>query len=189
MESGQAEVLEELPWPGVKFFDDPSRRDRHRFGTVKPFAASYPRNNQRKLKRASQHIGDLQNRLVQAKQKTSGNTASRSGSEKRIHRDHSADRECQREPRGRGALRELPPNRQYNAAFPPGRFSGRCKGDLGHAGVGLGEKINTDRGGDKRARQRKPARVAARKDRDELSGFFDAKEFSEHVDRHGEIAE
>jgi len=121
VEAGQAEVLKEFPRSFAKFLANESRRDGHRFGTVKPFASSNPRNNQRELERRSEYIGYLQNRLVQAKQEACGDAASRGGSKKRIDRNHATDGERQREAGRCGALRKLPRDRCDDAAFPPGR--------------------------------------------------------------------
>ena len=121
VEAGQAEVLKEFPRSLAKFLANESRRDGHRFGTVKPFASSNPRNNQRELERRSEYIGYLQNRLVQAQNEARGNAASRGGSEKRVDCNHATHCKRQRELRRRGAVRKLARDRGGDSAFPPGR--------------------------------------------------------------------
>ena len=159
VKTGEAEVPEELPGAGGKFRDDLSRRDGNRICSVEPFAGANPRDDQRELERRSQHIGNLQNRLIQTQQNASRDTAQRGCPKKRVDRNHAANRERQREARRRGALRELPRDRRNDTTFPPRR----CRCDLVncvHATVGSGDQIDAERSGDERGRKRQPTRVA-----------------------------
>jgi len=167
MKSGQAEVLEKLSRSVVELHHDLGRRNRHWFGTIEPFAASNPWDDQRELERRSQHIGNLQDRLVQTQRNASRDTAQRGCPKKRVDRNHAANRERQREARRRGALRELPRDRRNDATFPPRR----CRWDLVncvHANVGSGDQIDAERSGDERGWKCQPTGVAPCNDLGEL---------------------
>jgi len=121
VKTGEAEVSEELPGAGGKFRDDLSRRDGNRICSVEPFAGANPRDDECELERRTDQIGYLECRMVQLKQRARSEAADGRGTEKRVDRNHAANRQCEGEALWRETLRELQRERCDHAAARPGR--------------------------------------------------------------------